>query len=99
VTRRTVRYTPAFFDQLDHQLPPERGPDGQPSAHDFLVTDLPRVTHILELAFDDLPSGHPDFPTVRVAIDYGIVVRAFVVSAVESADSHVIEAIGIAIDP
>ncbi len=57
------------------------------------------MSDILELAFDDLPAGHPDFPAVRVAIDYGIVVRAFVVSAVASSDDATVEVIGIAIDP
>ena len=35
--RRVVRVSQAFFDQLDEQLPPERGPEGEPSATDFVV--------------------------------------------------------------
>jgi hypothetical protein len=42
-TRRTVRVDQAFFDDLDHQLGSDRGPNGEPSNTDFIVIDLPTV--------------------------------------------------------
>jgi len=37
-----ARATVAFFEDLDRQLPPERGPDGEPSTNDFQVFELLR---------------------------------------------------------
>jgi hypothetical protein len=39
-SRRIVRATAGFFEDLDRQLPSERGPNGEPSAHDFQVFEL-----------------------------------------------------------
>ena len=36
---RLVRFLESFFDDLDRQLPPDRGADGTPSATDFLLYD------------------------------------------------------------
>jgi len=41
--RREVRVAESLFDELDLQLGSERGPNGEPSATDFLVVDLPTV--------------------------------------------------------
>jgi hypothetical protein len=41
--RRIVRVTDAFFEQLDTQLGADRGPQGAPSATDFLVLELPPI--------------------------------------------------------
>ncbi len=41
--RRTVRTTQQFFEDLDRQLPAERGPNGEPSIHDFQVYELLRI--------------------------------------------------------
>jgi len=41
--RREVRVAESFFEDLDLQLGGERGPNGEPSATDFLVVDLPAV--------------------------------------------------------
>lgn len=38
--RREVRIAGSFFEELDSQLGPERGPNGEPSATDFIVIDL-----------------------------------------------------------
>jgi len=38
--RRIVRATASFFQDLDRQLGPERGADGEPSSNDFQVFDL-----------------------------------------------------------
>jgi hypothetical protein len=42
--------TDAFFEQLDRQLGPNGGPDGQPSATDFLVIELPAAVSGSRLA-------------------------------------------------
>lgn len=36
-TRRIVRATPRFFEDLDRQVRAERGPNGEPSTNDFQV--------------------------------------------------------------
>lgn len=53
--RRVVRVTAFFFEQLDEQLAPERGDDGQPSATDFLVMELPAVVERFATRFEELP--------------------------------------------
>ncbi len=50
VDRRAVRATSAFFDDLDAQLRPERGPNGEPSVHDFQVFELLRIVGYSRLA-------------------------------------------------
>jgi hypothetical protein len=57
VTRRAVRISPAFFDQLDRRLGPARGPLGEPSATDFLVVELPAVVEAFATRFDELPEA------------------------------------------
>ena len=39
-SRREVRATQFFFEQLDEQLGDERGPNGEPSSYDFQSYDL-----------------------------------------------------------
>ena len=41
--RREVRATYGFFEDLDRQLSPERGPNGEPSAADFQTIELLRI--------------------------------------------------------
>jgi hypothetical protein len=41
--RREIRVAQAFFEMLDLQLRPDRGLNGEPSATDFLVIDLPEI--------------------------------------------------------
>lgn len=79
--RRSVRTTPGFFEDLDRQLPGERGPNGQPSAHDFQVYELLRVVEEVALGFDNLPAliqGRQDY---RVLIASGVLVPRFAVVA------------------
>ena len=38
--RREVRATLEFFQDLDRQLPDERGPSGEPSTNDFQTFEL-----------------------------------------------------------
>ena len=49
---RPVRFTEQFFDRLDSILPQERGADGEPSATDFLLFDLPRIRDLLASDFE-----------------------------------------------
>jgi len=51
--RREVRVASTFFDELDLRLGPERGPDGEPSATDFLVMDLPAIVERFAADFVD----------------------------------------------
>jgi hypothetical protein len=77
--RRTVRATPSFFADLDRQLPPERGPNGEPSTSDFQVYELLRIVDRFATDFDGLPeliAGRPDY---RVLIAAGTLVRGFAV--------------------
>lgn len=53
--RRVVRVSPAFFDDLDRQLGPNRGDKGEPSATDFLVIDLPVFVERFATGFETLP--------------------------------------------
>lgn len=64
VTRRTVRVDPQFFGDLDAQLRDTRGPNGEPSASDFILFDLPPIAEVFADSFDDLPAmfdGRSDY--------------------------------------
>jgi len=52
--QRAVRVDPRFFEQLDLQLGPERGPLGEPSSTDFLLVDLPPIAETFAAQFTDL---------------------------------------------
>ena len=58
--RRPVRATAAFFEDLDRQLPAERGPGGEPATNDFQVFELLRIVERFAVGFDDLPRLIPD---------------------------------------
>lgn len=77
--RRSVRVDPAFFDDLDRQLPAERGPHGEPGAHDFLAHDLLRAVETFATAADALPHLFPDRSDHRVLIATGLFVARFAV--------------------
>ena len=77
--RRTVRATQRFFEDLDRQLPGERGPDGQPSANDFQVLDLLRVIEEFATGWDGLPELIPETPRYRILMASGNVVARFAV--------------------
>jgi len=77
--RRTVRTTQSFFEDLDRQLPSERGPNGEPSAHDFQVFELLRIVEVFATAFDDLPTLIPGRDDYRILITTGILVSRLAV--------------------
>jgi len=72
--RRIVRSTSAFFQDLDRQLRPERGPNGEPSTTDFQTFELLRIVERFATGFDDMPrliEGRDDY---RVFITSGTLV-------------------------
>ena len=78
--RRTVRATPAFFADLDRQLPPTRGGRGLPSRGDFQAYDLLAIIERFATGLADLPqpiSGRSDY---RVLITAGRLVAAVAVT-------------------
>jgi hypothetical protein len=97
VTRRIVRASPAFFVDLDRQLGPDRGPNGEPSATDFLVIELPAVVERFATEFEALPEAVEGVTEARMVIGIGRLVRAFAVYGLLMSDDSV-ELIGIEID-
>ena len=95
--RRVVRVSPAFFEQLDEQLRSERGPEGQPSATDFVVIELPAVVERFASGFDALPELIEGTPAARVLVAPGLLVRAFAVYGVLTTDG-LVELVGITIE-
>jgi hypothetical protein len=89
---------PAFFEMLDLQLRPDRGPNGEPSATDFLVIDLPEIVDTFAVGFDELPEVIEGLPSARIYIGAGALVSGVAVYGVEVADG-VVELIGVEIDP
>ena len=75
--RRAVRATAGFFDDLDRQIPSERGPNGEPSTNDFQVFELLRVVEQFAIGFDDLPELIPGRAEYRILIATGTVVAVY----------------------
>jgi hypothetical protein len=96
--RRRVRVDESFFEQLDRLLPADRGPNGEPSATDFLVIDLPTIVDQFATGFDTLPEVIEGLPSARMLIATGRLVSRFVVFGLESADGS-IDVIGLDIEP
>lgn len=44
--RRLARVAHEVFDRLDATLGPERGPEGRPSANDFLTFELIEIVRV-----------------------------------------------------
>ena len=95
--RRIARVTEAFFAQPDEQLGPDRGAEGQPSATDFLVLDLPTVVERFATEFESLPEVADGFSAARFVIAPGVLVREFAVYGLLLADGS-IDIIGIEVD-
>ena len=96
-SRREVRVADSFFEELDTQLGEQRGPNGEPSATDFIVLDLPRIVEEFSVRFDELPEAVPDVGAVRMLIGIGTLAVAYVVHGVETSSGHV-ELIGVELD-
>lgn len=69
----------SFFDDLDRQLPAERGPHGEPSVSDFLALDLLYIVDIFATRFDELPERFPGRGDYRELIGTGRLVYAYAV--------------------
>lgn len=87
--RRTVRATPAFFEDLDRQLGSERGANGEPSANDFQVLELLRVIEVFATRFDELPALIPGRTDYRILIASGLLVPRFSVVGQLTSDAAV----------
>ncbi len=77
--RRIVKVCRAVFEALDRELGVDRGPDGEPSADDFLVVDLLPMVEVFARRFDELPEHIPGRPDYRVLISAGLLARAVAV--------------------
>jgi hypothetical protein len=95
--RRRVRVAESFFEQLDELLPSDRDPNGEPSATDFLVIDLPSIVDSFATGFDALPEVIEGVPSARMLIAVGRLVDRFVVFGLEAADGS-IDLIGLDLD-
>lgn len=87
--RRLVRVAASFFDQLDAQLGADRGPEGEPSATDFLVLDLPVIVDHFATRFERLPEVIEGVPQAGMLIAAGRLVHAFVVYGLLEVDGAV----------
>ena len=96
-SRREVRVADSFFEELDTQLGVERGPNGEPSATDFIVLDLPRIAEEFSVRFDQLPEAVSGVGAVRMLIGIGTLAVAYVVHGVETSSGRV-ELVGIELD-
>lgn len=93
-----MRATAGFFEDLDRQLPAERGSNGEPSTNDFQTFELLEIVDRFAEGFDDLPElieGRPDY---GVLISTGLLVRGFAVVGQLARDGSV-ELISLDIDP
>ncbi|MFT3851601.1 MAG: hypothetical protein QM733_02485 [Ilumatobacteraceae bacterium] len=95
--RRVVRVTEGFFEQLDRAFPSERGPNGEPSATDFIVFELPAVVERFATHFDDLPEIVDGVPAGRMLITSGVLVHAIAVFGLATSETSV-DLIGITVD-
>ncbi|MCP4087855.1 MAG: hypothetical protein GY745_22840 [Actinomycetia bacterium] len=94
----TVRATSQFFTDLDHQLGPERGPNGEPSTNDFQVYELFEIIERFATGFHNLPELIPGRSEYRVLVTSGMLVRAFTVVG-QLAPDGAVELISLETDP
>jgi hypothetical protein len=97
VTRRTVRVDQQFFTELDAQLGETRGPNGEPSASDFLLIELPTIAETFGERFDELLRLYPERDDYRYLVAGGRLVYAVIVVG-QLIDDDTISLFGIEID-
>lgn len=90
MTRRTVRVDIQFFTELDAQLGETREPNGEPSATDFLLIDLPTIADAFAERFDEFPTLYPDRDDYRYLVTTGRLVYAVVVVGQLLADESIL---------
>lgn len=88
-SRRAVRATPAFFEDLDRQLSATRGPNGEPSVNDFQTLELLRIVEAFATGFGHLPELIPGRPDYRVLVASGLLVSRFAVIGQLASDGAV----------
>lgn len=98
MSRRQVRVTAAFFDQLDKQFGTERGPGGEPSVTDFIVMELPAIVERFAERFDELPEAVVGVGSVRALVAPGVLVDVFVVYGL-LADDGVVDLMAVSFEP
>lgn len=57
MSRRRVRVSESFFEQLDELFGPDRGENGEPSRLDFTLFELPDVMERFAVDWDRLPGS------------------------------------------
>lgn len=97
MARREVRVAESFFEELDRQLPSDRGAHGEPSATDFLLIDLPAIADEFAARFDELPPAAPGVSSIRMFLGSAVLVPAVVVHGVEVTDG-IVHLVGVEID-
>lgn len=86
---RIIRFLESFFDDLDSQLPAERSADGEPSATDFLLYELPRLRDQLASDFDGNTLALPGLAPLRMMIGAGTLVHSVAIYAYIDANDDV----------
>ena len=89
MTRRVVRVQDVFYDDLDRQLGPERGPGERPSSTDFLRFDLVPLIELIAEGFDQLPEALPGHPEYRILVTSGRLVPRVSILAMRAPDGSV----------
>lgn len=87
--RLIVRVAPSFFEDLDTQLPSERGPNGEPSTIDFQSVELIEIIERFATGFETLIrpiAGRDDY---RILIKGGVLVRGIQVTGQLTQDGSV----------
>ena len=96
MTRRVV-VSGDVFDDIDLQLPAERGPNGEPSADDFIAQDLTAIVQLMAEQWDNLPPRFAELTNIRVLIAAGRMVHAIVAVGMLLPD-NTIEIVEVGID-
>lgn len=95
--RRLVRVSHAVFDEIDRVLGARRGPNGEPSAHDFLTIELLPIVDAFASRFEELPEAVAGRTDLRMLISAGVLVRGVAVIGQMSLD-RTIELLHIRLD-
>ena len=82
---------------IDEALPPERGPNGEPAAADFVSNELPAIVERFAADFDGLPEVD-GLSGGRLLLAPGVFVRTFAAYGLLLTDDT-IELVSITIEP
>lgn len=89
MNRRAVRCDSSFFEELDRQLGEQRGPNGEPSAGDFLLVELPLIAEVFATRFETLIQPIPGRPDYRSHLTTGVLVPSVLVTGHLAKDNAV----------